>query len=310
MRCGYVWLVLVGLGCIGREPRPRASSPEMVAAGAADAPRRGGLDRFGVRMLYPALPGGLQWSARWDSQPRKFRGIDPADPWFDADHGDGAYAVTGDGTLKISGDVPRMYVRDPALERQWGDVEISVYFERVEDRSVPWGGMISVARTNHGTTGDENEHKCDTRGIAARMRYDGAVDFEKETNHPDSHAVARKMQWPGGLPSRRWIGYKHVVYDLADGRVRQELWMDESGGAEGGHWRRLRAVEDDGRSFGATASPCGKGITPSLPLTRDLARHGSESGKPNIAVYFRSDGVEHEGLLYKWASIREIIAPR
>jgi hypothetical protein len=203
-----------------------------------------------------------------------------------------------------------MYIHDPALERQWGDVEVSVYFQRVEDRGVPWGGMISVARTNHGTTGDEKKDKCDTRGVAARMRYDGAVDFEKETSHPNSQAVSRKLQWPGGMPARRWIGYKHVVYDLAGGRVRQELWIDDSGGVGGGQWRQLNAVDDGGSTFGAEASPCRAAVPSSLPLTREAQRAGSESGKPNLTVYFRSDGVARHGLVYKWASIREIVAPR
>jgi hypothetical protein len=267
-------------------------------------------DVFGIRRLYPDLPGGLHWHALWDAHPRSFSGQDPKDPWFDADHGDAAYGVAGDGTLKISGAVPRMYVHDPALKRQWRDVEISMYFKRVADRGVAWGGMVSVARTNHGTTGDENRDACDTRGIGARIRYDGAVDFEKETKHPESQATSSKIQFPGGMPFGKWIGYKHVVYDLADGRVRQELWIDQSGGREGGQWQLLNALEDDGKNFGVGGAPCSAQVRAGLPLQGATARAGSESGKPNIAVYFRSDGVGSEGLVYKWGSIREIRAPR
>jgi hypothetical protein len=302
-------LIALGLcGCIGRSVSSLPGAPEPGANGAG-VPGQG-QDPFGIRMLYPGLPGGLHWLARWDGRPRRFSGQDPEDPWFDADHGDAAYVVPGDGTLKISGAVPRMYVHDPALQRQWRDVEISMYFKRVADQGVAWGGMVSVARTNHGTTGNENRDACDTRGIGARMRYDGAIDFEKETRHPESHAMSRKLQFPGGMPFGKWIGYKHVVYDLADGRVRQELWIDQSGGVQGGQWRLLNVIEDDGKSFGAGARACSAEVRSGLPLHGASARPGSESGKPNISVYFRSDGVGREGLLYKWGSVREIQAPR
>jgi hypothetical protein len=305
-------LVIVVQGCgyvVSDEPStttgaPHAAEtrPETDDGPAVDAPRPEAMDAFGIRQIHPTIKGGMRWTAKWD-RPRRFSGVDPRDPWFDADHGEGRMTAAG-GRLRISGDIPRMYVHDPQRRRQWRDVEVTMYFKRVADAGVDYAGMVSVVRTNHGVTGDENTDVCDTRGLSARMRYDGRVDFDKETAHPASEAAAGKRHWRHGLPRNRWIGYKHIVYDLPNGDVRQTLWIDTTNGRGGGDWRLIDSLVDDGDRFGDKA--CADGIDPEMPLTNAPNRRGSESGLPNLSVYFRSDRVEPDGLVYKWGSIREI----
>ena len=288
----------------------KATSPAVfVTVNNTAAPPPPGADRFGIKEIYPTVAGGKEWISSWDNGvARTFTGIDPNDPWFDANHGNATFAVDGKGNFTISGAVPRMYIHDPALVQSWGNVEMTVYAYRVADSNTSWGGVEGVARSNHGTTGPELSNLCDTRGNDARFRYDGHIDFEKETSHPNSVAVNNKAMW-STLPFKTWIGYKLVVYDLPNGDVKLENYMDLTDGANGGTWTLVNSLEDTGSNFGVGGVACASGIDPALRLTNSNARPGSESGKPNITVYWRSDNVATNGLIYKKMSVRAIAAP-
>ena len=267
-------------------------------------------DRFGVKYLYPTITGGKNWVSTWDNgKARAFSGVDPQDPWFDANHGAASFIVDGKGLFKITGSTPRIYIHDPALQKSWRNVEMTVYAMRVADDSTAYAGIVGVARSNHGITGSETRELCDTRGYGARMRFDGTVDFDKETRHPSATAAGARPLTPGGMPRNVWIGYKFVVYDQADGNVKLEMYRDMTDGANGGAWIKVTEFTDMGNNMGVGAAACASGISPALRLTNSDARQGSESGKPNITVYWRSTNIGTNGLAYKKMSVREILAP-
>lgn len=274
------------------------------------------LDEFGIRELYEsATTSGRSWISTWHNGVARTFGNyenDPSDPLFITSKngdgmGDGFYRTEGDGILKISGFAPRMYVYN--RQQDWRNVEITLYAQRVADTNIDWAGIQAYARTNHGAIGNEEANACDTRGYGAQLTYPGQFLFEKETNHHNSNGYAQVEQktiWSSGMPKNTWIGYKFIVRDLRNGNVKLEAYIDTTNGLNGGTWTKIGEFVDNGTNFGVNSSSCAPGVSAGLPLTASNDRPGSETGRPNVAVYFRSDGVGNDGLLYKWASIREI----
>jgi hypothetical protein len=273
-----------------------------------------GIDKFGIKDIYNT--SGREWYSTWnDGHNRSWNDSlnDPYDQEFLTKYkGTGSWNTDGLGVLKISGDAPRMYVVDPNNVKSWHNVEITVYGMRVSDSNVTWGGIMAYARTNHLV----DANYCDTRGYGGRFKYDGIIDIEKEIKHDSGYVQTKSNNyWPEGMPNNEWIGYKFVVYDIVSNNsvnnVKLELWVDTTDGLNGGNWTKVYEFIDDGKNFGTVSDTggvsCVYGINSSLSLTDSDNRPGSETGKPNLAVYFRSDGVGTDGLWYKKASVREIL---
>lgn len=281
-------------------------------------------DKYGVRMLYPTAAGGRIWFNKWDNGiARSFGDLpikknDPYDPEFitertDADGslsglGDGTYTTAGDGILKITGIVPRMYVFD--VNRDWGNVEITVYGMRISDDNIDYSGIKVAMRADHGAINNEDTQPCDNRGYALAILDTGDALIEKETCHhcPNGYAQVQRTQIftnPKALPFGRWIGMKAICRDIATmpGAVKLEIWADKNAIND---WQKITEYVDTGVNFGVANDPCKPGVNPALALTTSNNRPGSETGRPNVSIYFRCDNVHQDGLLYKWASIRTI----
>lgn len=266
------------------------------------------VDGFAIAQLHPTRVGGREWAAKWSGSPRVFKGVDPLDPWFDCDHGDGEYKVDGKGVLTATGPIVRMYVHDPKKEVEWTEnLEITVYItRRSETQTVSYSGLQIFARTNHGTFGNENHNLCDDRGYAAKVTLDGRFEFEKEiTHHHDNGnaSVATARPWKD-LPKDQPVGVKYVLRNLkGDSQVKLEVYRDLTNGAKGGDWQKMSEFIDTGANFGLGKKPPAEGVKPEAPLIRRFVLPNSESQKPMLSVYLRH---EYGTMDYERLSIREI----
>lgn len=273
-----------------------AQTGEAGAAGA-NVP---GSDPFGVRELYPsALPSSVWTSEHWSGAAYALDARrDPNDPaGLSGMRGEGSLQVTGTGELVMSGSQPRIYVY-PAAARPWRNLEVTVYYRRVADDGTAYAGLVVGVRS--GADGHTGATACEAHTYYARLRHDGAIDFEKELEHPASSTRARvspENAWPpdGELPSERWIGWKLVVYDLPAGEgVKLEAYRDLAEGAGGGDWQLVNETTDAG------------GWT----VDTDCSQYAPVDGKSDHIVL--EDGVTFirntriDEARYRWFSVREI----
>jgi hypothetical protein len=274
------------------------------ASGASSGGTSGGsgLDAFGVRQIYPSASSGAEWtSEHWQGDPYEIDGrTDPNDPLgISGMRGDGTLEVTGDGELVMSGSQPRIYVY-PTESGAWRDVEVTAYYQRVEDSDTAYAGLVIGVRS--GEDGHTDSNACDAHTYYARVRNDGAFDFEKELEHPASSTQSRVQPedaWPDGeVPRNTWIGFKFVIYNLpAAGQVKFEAYRDMTEGEDGGDWELVNETIDDGGWF--VESGCSE-HAPNGDGESDLVV--TEGG----VTFIRNTDVTEAR--YRWVSVREIRA--
>jgi hypothetical protein len=255
------------------------------------------VDVFGIRRLYPSAASGAEWtSAHWDGETYAISARrDSNDPsGLSGMRGTGTLEVD-DGVLTMGGSQPRIYVY-PADGSAWRDLEITAYYQRVTDSGTAYAGLVIGARS--GPDGHTDATACDAHTYYARIRNDGAFDFEKELEHPASATQSRvnpTTAWPpdGEVPRSTWIGFKYVIYNVGQ-TVKLEAYRDMTNGASGGDWQLVNETVDDG----------------GWSVETTCAEHSPSGGESDLiqleggTAFIRNTDVT--AALYRWISIREI----
>jgi hypothetical protein len=286
-----------GDGGDGATSNTGGSSGSSGTGGLGGSGGQSAVDVFGIRKLYPSASSGAEWtSAHWDGETYAISARrDPNDPsGLSGMRGTGTLEVD-DGVLTMGGSQPRIYVY-PEDGSVWRDLEITAYYQRITDSDTAYAGLVIGARS--GPDGHSDDTACDAHTYYARVRNDGAFDFEKELEHPASATQSRvdpNTAWPpdGEVPRSTWIGFKYVIYNVGQ-TVKLEAYLDMTNGANGGDWQLVNETVDDG----------------GWSVETTCSEHSPSGGESDLiqleggTAFIRNTDVTEA--LYRYVSIREI----
>ena len=260
-----------------------AEEDEEVPPPGEEVPPGGGTDPFGIDELYATASGGPTWYI-----------TEKEDPTSDGHFYLSMYSGTtigyrGSGVWNVdatSGTQEhgiRMHVDSPS--GSWTNTEMTGYFKAVSGNDQ----FTMIAR--HGPSYHDN-NGCQAYGYYGMTAIDGNVFFKKKLYHFNDGYTKRLAQVDAlsSLGDHRWIGMKFVVYDLPNGDVKLELWIDD--GDMTNDWRKVTELVDSGNHAVEGGDDCGRDATDTI-----------DSG---TRVSYRADNMEFD---FKKLSAREIQPP-
>jgi hypothetical protein len=236
----------------------------------------GKLDKFGIKEIYLSKRGGEEWYFNtYHPQNDPQIGAEGPSPTFVQQNSDGSWKVQGTevryGVLTSSGYHPDLittlnqealaakgYMQSP---NDWKNVEMTGYFKvnSFTDSDQNGGPHIElVARggrnTNDDGTIDGLSRQCEATTYHSNTYVDGRVKFEKDLEHTIGYTTDNPEKQHAISPLvERWIGIKAVFYNLPNGNVRLEQWVDEN---SNNNWHRILKFNDDG-NWGGGQPACG-----------------------------------------------------
>jgi hypothetical protein len=239
-------------------------------------PTAGKLDKFGIKEIYLSKRGGEEWYLSTDNPQNGPRtGAEGPPTSFVQKNNDGSWKVQSSevryGVFTSSGYHPDLIT---TLNQQvlaakgymqssndWKNVEITGYFKvnSFTDSKQNGGPHIElVARggrnTNDIGTIDGLSRQCEATTYHSNSYVDGRVKFEKDLEHTIGYTTGDPEKQHATSPLLgRWIGIKAVFYNLPDGSVRLEQWIDEN---SNNNWHRVLRFTDNG-NWGGGQPNCG-----------------------------------------------------
>jgi hypothetical protein len=168
--------------------------------------------------------------------------------------------------------------------KDWRNVEITGFVKVISasDDNFSWYGRSGKHTDSNGG--------CEGTAYKGRLFYNGEAGFAKEQQHADGYSFTSETQATSSLFGR-WVGFKTVMYNNAQGNVVLQNWINEN--ADGVTWKKVNE-KIDSTGWGSDGDMCGG--TPDQKISW---------GGP--IVTFRWDSASNVD--FKWLSVREIQPP-
>jgi hypothetical protein len=227
----------------------------------------------GVQMIYPTVAGGETWF---------FNPNNPVDGQFDSNGAE--ISKNSDGSWHLKPGTTRMNVFTKsagllsdkqrsnlatydysALAQKgywhqptdWKNVEATGYFKVSSSSS--GDGISFVTRSVRHSNAIENG--CGGSAYHNNIRFDGTFQYKKEMWHVNYDILSPTKNGIGSIMNK-WVGFKGVVYNLPDGTVKLESYVDKD---NNNHWQKVEELIDSGH-WGNDMTHCNAN-TPGAAIT-------------------------------------------
>jgi hypothetical protein len=251
------------------------------------------LDQFGVDEIYPSAPGGEQWFFNPNdpnNDPRTGTSNEGPHTTFTQENPDGSWKVQASmvrygvltSTLFQENQISTLDQQQMANQgymlrpNDWKNVELTAYLRVNHATSSTNNGEAHIefgahgARNTNGGTVGGFDSSCEATAYHSNTYLTGRVKFEKDLKHTAGYSVgSADPQELNAINTtefngQNWIGIKAVIYDIGNGSVKVEQWVDDYSNniQPGNHWRKVLETIDNGQwgpTRGRIGSACGGG---------------------------------------------------
>jgi hypothetical protein len=264
-------LVLVGMVAMSSLLMPSLLRQQVFAA----------TDKFGIDELYATIDKGPSWF------------LNDKDPEDDDD-----FKMTSAKHIKLKEEASEVWKLDAETgshkhgvrihadspDGEWRNMEMTGYFKLLDGSD-----QFTLIARQGPTYNDDGG--CGAYGYYGLLTADGDAYFKKKLFHHGGYSdrTAVEENVVDNIDDR-WVGIKMVVYNLNNGDVKLELWVDD--GDKDNNWEKATEYVDDG-DWETNDSDCDRSRD-------DKIDEGTRGG-------FRVDDSEFE---FKDLSIREIADPQ
>jgi hypothetical protein len=258
-------------------------------------PAGGDADKFGLKMLYPTKTTGEQWfmdmanpegDSRFDPKEDISKNADGSWKMRSSQVRMNVFTSTGYDPDKITTYAQNQLATKGYMQssNDWKNVEITgfVKVNSASDDNFAWYGRGGKHTDSNGG--------CEGTAYKVNLYYSGKVRYAKEQQHADGYSFTSSKTGTSSIMDR-WVGFKGVIYNNAQGNVVLESWISEGDGAI---WKKVDSHIDSG-GWGSDGDMCGAS-KPDQKITW---------GGP--IVTFRWDSASDVD--FKWLSVREIQPP-